>query len=124
MPSGIQPPVDYFTNIISYQALGSSKIITEKTTNQQIQVPFGSKLSGTVQDPWGDTVGSFSNYVIGNVTGAIVISLDVTELQFEFFNSTPVYVYLEHNGINESFYNSAIVGNGTTFHWSISYSKV
>ena len=33
--------------------------------------------------------------MIGNVTGAIVISLDVTELQFEFFNSTPVYVYLE-----------------------------
>jgi len=124
MPSGIPSPTDYFTNIITYIPFGSSRSITEKTTSQFIEIPFGSTVSGVVQDPWGDTVGTFTNFLIGNTTGVIPLTLNVTELQFVFFNSTPGYVYLYHNGINQSFYNSAIVANGTTFTWTTSYYSV
>jgi hypothetical protein len=124
MPSGITPPVNYFTNTITITPFASSSQTTEKTTAQFVQIPYGSSISIDVTDPWGDSVGSISNYVVANTTGSITIPLDVTELQFSFFNSTENYVYLSHNGINESFYNSAIVANDTTFQWFTSYYSI
>ena len=124
MPEGITPPVNYFTNVIKITLFASAKNITEKTTSQFVQIPYGSSISVEVLDPWGDQVGEITNYLVANTTGSITIPLDVTELQFEFFNSTENYVYLLHNGINESFYNSAIVANDTTFKWFTSYYSV
>ena len=88
MPSGITPPVNYFTNTITITPFASSSQTTEKTTAQFVQIPYGSSISIDVTDPWGDSVGSISNYVVANTTGSITIHLDVTELQFTFFNST------------------------------------
>ncbi len=124
MPAGITAPVDYFTNVITMTPFGSSSPTTIKTASQLVQIPYGSTVSISVLDPWGDQVGSVPNYLIANESGAISIPLNVTELQFDFFNSTANYVYLAHNGINESFFNSAIVANGTTFQWTTSYYSV
>jgi hypothetical protein len=124
MPEGITPPVNYFTNVIKITLFASAKNITEKTTSQFVQIPYGSSISVRVLDPWGDQVGEINDYLVANTTGSITVPLDVTELQFEFFNSTENYVYLLHNGINESFYNSAIVANDTTFKWFTSYYSV
>ena len=124
MPLGIDAPPSYFTNVITVTPFGSSAQTTIRTTNQFVQLPYGSTLSITVLDPWGDSVGSRTNYVVANTSGAINVALNITELKFVFFNSTANFVYLAHDGINESFFNSAIVANGTTFAWSTSYYSV
>ena len=124
MPGGLNPPTGYFLNDISYVPFGSSTQYTIDTSSQFVQLPFGSTISLTVFDPWGDKVASLTNYLIANVSGQISTSPDVTELQFQFFNSTASYVYLSHNGKNLSFFNSAIVANDTTFSWATTYYSV
>ena len=124
MPGGLNPPTGYFLNDVSYVPFGSSTQYTIDTSSQFVQLPFGSTISLTVFDPWGDKVASLTNYLIANVSGQISTSPDVTELQFQFFNSTASYVYLSHNGKNLSFFNSAIVANDTTFSWATTYYSV
>jgi hypothetical protein len=124
MPAGIVSPVGYFTNVVGIKPFGSSNFTTQNTTSQLLQIPYASRVNIKVEDPWGDTVGKISSYTVSNITGVLTILLNVTELQFTMFNSTPGYVYLSHNGINESFFNSALVANGTKFSWSTSYYSI
>ncbi|MEM3859313.1 MAG: hypothetical protein QW478_07885, partial [Candidatus Micrarchaeaceae archaeon] len=120
-PPGIVLPSSGYINAVTYQPSGSTKLYTITTTSDSVSIPYGSNVSVKVYNPWRQVVGQVSGYQIYNLSSQISIFLDVSQINFQFFNGSPQYVFLSANGYNISFLNSAVVANGSEYFWSTSY---
>ncbi|WP_342813159.1 hypothetical protein, partial [Metallosphaera sp.] len=120
-PPGIVLPSSGYINAVTYQPSGSSKLYTITTTSDSVSIPYGSNVSVKVYNPWRQVVGQVSGYQIYNLSSQISIFLNVSQINFQFFNGSPQYVFLSANGYNISFLNSAVVANGSEYFWSTSY---
>ncbi|MEM3844072.1 hypothetical protein, partial [Metallosphaera sp.] len=120
-PPGIVLPSSGYINAVTYQPSGSSKLYTITTTSDSVSIPYGSNVSVKVYNPWRQVVGQISGYQIYNLSSQISIFLNVSQINFQFFNGSPQYVFLSANGYNISFLNSAVVANGSEYFWSTSY---
>ena len=121
VPPGMFMTAGQTTNRITYTPFGSSAVTSESTTTTSFQAPYGSTVSIDVINQWQQSIGSISGYLLFNSSSQITIPLDVTQLNFEFENSSAQYVYLSANGYNISAFNSAIVANNSFYSWSTQY---
>jgi hypothetical protein len=106
----------------SYTPFDSSQTYYINGTSSELQIPFGSTANITILNAWNQEVGSIHGLIVDQSTLSINIPVSVSDVSFQFVNTTASTVNIIGNGITqaESGYQSFYVANNTEYKYSAS----
>ncbi len=99
-PSGVQFASGDL-NHVTYTTFGSSTPFSYTTTQDYIQLPFGSVASFSTTNAWGQQIASVSNFTVTQ-SNSVQMNASVTDVNFNPLNGSITYLYVKGSGFNVS----------------------
>ena len=104
---------------INYTPFMSLEHYNLTLSSNPFTAPLDSIVSIRVTNGFGQTVGRLNNSEITSLQQSFTVYLSLTDLLFQFVNTTETAVTLSANGISQQFFGSAIVANNSLYVWTI-----